>query len=144
MRYVGNASLSEHIQERILTTFQQTLSLAKEGNTQEALLGCDFVLRLDPLFEPARQLQTRLNTDSGPVEVDDLADATAPEDGDSSSPGGAEHEAPAAEEVAVAVEADADTADNLPTTLALYLEQRSFEELRSLASENSVQRVHIT
>ena len=134
MRYVGNASLSEHIQERILTTFQQTLSLAKEGNTQEALLGCDFVLRLDPLFEPARQLQTRLDEDEGPIEVDDLAEASASGDDDADSAGDAKPEAPEAAEVPVAAEADA--TDNLSATMALILEQRSFEELRSIAAEN--------
>jgi len=61
MTYVGNADLSPQIQERIQNTFQQTVGLAEEGNRQEALLGCDFILRLDPLFEPARLLQERLS-----------------------------------------------------------------------------------
>ncbi len=137
MRYVGNASLSEQIQERILTTFQQTLSLAKEGNHQEALLGCDFVLRLDPLFEPARQLQTRLNRTEGPIEVDDLAEAVATEAATDSA-------TPAAEpEVASNIEPGLETATqgdaDLPSKLALLLEQRSFEELRSLAVANQDQ-----
>ena len=99
MRYVGNASLSEQIQERILTTFQQTLSLAQEGNRQEALLGCDFVLRLDPLFEPARQLQTRLSEGDGPIEVGDLTDSV----GDVAE---AETEAAPEPEVATGLEPD--------------------------------------
>ena len=109
MRYVGNASLSEQIQERILTTFQQTLSLAQEGNSQEALLGCDFVLRLDPLFEPARQLQTRLNEGEGPIEVDDLSAAVATESATASEP-----------EVGTATQAK----DDLPGKMSLLLEQR--------------------
>ena len=73
MKYVGNTALSPQIQERIQNTFSQTLSLAEEGNRQEALLGCDFILRLDPLFEPARRLQDRLNAGGdGPVAVDGL------------------------------------------------------------------------
>ena len=70
MKYVGNTALSAQIQERILNTFQQTLSLAEEGNRQEALLGCDFILRLDPLFEPARQLQQRLKEGDGAVDIE--------------------------------------------------------------------------
>ncbi|HEX5717170.1 MAG TPA: hypothetical protein VF179_13480 [Thermoanaerobaculia bacterium] len=72
MSYAGNPSLSSDIQNRVLGTFEQTLGLAAEGSRQEALLGCDFVLRMDPHFEPARQLQDRLRNSSGPVSVDDL------------------------------------------------------------------------
>ncbi|MEA2561874.1 MAG: hypothetical protein QOH06_3378 [Acidobacteriota bacterium] len=72
MSYAGNPSLSSDIQNRVLGTFEQTLGLATEGSRQEALLGCDFVLRMDPHFEPARQLQERLRNSSGPVSVDDL------------------------------------------------------------------------
>jgi tetratricopeptide (TPR) repeat protein len=134
MRYVGNASLSEQIQERILTTFQQTLSLAQEGNRQEALLGCDFVLRLDPLFEPARQLQTRLGEGEGPIDVDDLAESVN---------GGAQQAAdgaPAEPQAATAIESEpeplAQPVDDLPARLALLLEQRNFEDLQSLVVQN--------
>lgn len=72
MSYPGNSSLSSDVQQRILGTFDQTLGLAAEGSRQEALLGCDFVLRLDPQFEPARRLQERLKAGTGPVRVDDL------------------------------------------------------------------------
>jgi len=79
MRYVGNEALSPQIQERIQNTFDQTIGLAEEGNRQEALLGCDFILRLDPLFEPARRLQERLNEGEGPVEIGDLTGGEAPQ-----------------------------------------------------------------
>ena len=83
MSYAGNPSLSSDVQNRVLGTFEQTLGLAAEGSRQEALLGCDFVLRMDPHFEPARQLQERLRNSSGPVRVDDLlAPAAAPAVGD--------------------------------------------------------------
>jgi tetratricopeptide (TPR) repeat protein len=80
MTYVGNEALSPQIQERIQNTFQQTIGLAEEGNRQEALLGCDFILRLDPLFEPARLLQERLNEGEGPVEIGNLNGSAIAED----------------------------------------------------------------
>ena len=90
MRYVGNTALSPQIQERIQATFQQTLSLAEEGNRQEALLGCDFILRLDPLFEPARTLQERMSEGDGPVDTANLtgppAEAPAPVEPEDPSP----------------------------------------------------------
>ena len=75
MTYPGNPSLSADAQQRILGTFQQTLDLAEQGSRQEALLGCDFVLRMDPHFEPARRLLDRLKLGTGAVQVADLKDA---------------------------------------------------------------------
>jgi hypothetical protein len=81
MTYPGNPSLPSDVQQRIRSTFDHTLGLAESGNRQEALLGCDFVLRMDPLFEPARRLQERLDKANGPLAIDDLrrlADGPAP------------------------------------------------------------------
>ena len=72
MSYPGNPSLPSDVQQRIRSTFEHTLGLAEGGSRQEALLGCDFVLRMDPLFEPARRLQERLEAGNGPLPVDDL------------------------------------------------------------------------
>src|SRR5436190_17552296 len=73
MSYPGNQSLPADVQQRIRSTFEHTLTLASSGSRQEAVLGCEFVLRMDPNFEPARRLQERLAAGGGPVEVDDLA-----------------------------------------------------------------------
>ena len=80
MSYSGNPALSSDVKQRILSTFGQTLDLAREGNRQEALLGCDFVLRMDPQFQPAHRLQERLRSTTGAVRVDDLESAPAIED----------------------------------------------------------------
>lgn len=80
MTYPGNPTLPADVQQRIRSTFEHTLGLAEKGSRQEAMLGCDFVLRMDPQFEPARRLQERLDGNAGPVPVDDLrrpAGATA-------------------------------------------------------------------
>jgi tetratricopeptide (TPR) repeat protein len=77
MSYPGNPALSADAQQRLLGTFDQTLELAESGSRQEALLGCDFVLRMDPRFEPARRLQERLKASAGPVPVADLKTAAA-------------------------------------------------------------------
>ena len=72
MAYRGNPALPDDTQRRIQGTFEQTLDLAEDGSRQEALLGCDFILRMDPRFEPARRLQERLQEASGAVHVQDL------------------------------------------------------------------------
>lgn len=72
MSYAGNSSLAPEVRERILSTFGQTLDLASKGSVQEAKLGCDFILRMDPDFEPARTLLGRLENAGGAVSVDDL------------------------------------------------------------------------
>lgn len=79
MSYAGNSSLSRDVQQRVLDTFEQTLNLAAEGSRQEALLGCDFVLRMDAQFEPARRLQERLRASAGAiVDLDDLRPSAPP------------------------------------------------------------------
>jgi len=72
MTYAGNPAVSPEVRQRILGTFRQTLDLAERGSRQEASLGCDFILQLDPAFAPARALQERLRAADGPVAVDDL------------------------------------------------------------------------
>ncbi len=78
MSYPGNASISLDTQRRLLQTFEQTLDLAERGSRQEALLGCDFILRMDPAFAPARALFERLGQGAGPVAIDDLRLDAAP------------------------------------------------------------------
>lgn len=72
MSYPGNPALPPDVQARILQTYGQSLDLAAAGKLQEARLGCDFVLRLDPMFAPATKLQTRLADATGAITVDDL------------------------------------------------------------------------
>jgi tetratricopeptide (TPR) repeat protein len=66
MTYPGNPSLSPDVQRRILTTYRQSLQSAQQGNVDEALLGCDFVLRLDPQFGAARTLQQMISARQPP------------------------------------------------------------------------------
>lgn len=93
MSYSGNPALAQDVQERILSTFRQTLDLAAAGSVQEATLGCDFILRMDPQFEAARTLLGRLEQATGPVVVDDLRRTI---DGGGNGAGGAE---PSADEL---------------------------------------------
>ena len=79
MSYPGDPNLDPQIQERVLGTLEQTSQLAADGKVQEARLGCDFMLRLDPLFTPALVLQQRLADATGPVETGDLTAAAAAE-----------------------------------------------------------------
>lgn len=75
MSYPGNPSLGDEVRERILATFGQTLDLAAAGEQAQARQGCDFILQMDPLFQPATTLRQRL--DAAPagatIQVSDLA-----------------------------------------------------------------------
>ena len=77
MNYPGDSSLANEIKERIVSTFEQAIELTDSGSRKEALLGCDFVLRLDPLFEPARVLHKRLRADETEIATADLRAALA-------------------------------------------------------------------
>src|SRR5262245_4652715 len=66
--YPGSPSLSAEAREKVRQTFRHTLQLAKSGRNEEALLGCDFILKMDARFQPARRLlETLRGVASGSV-----------------------------------------------------------------------------
>ncbi len=81
MSYPGDPALASDAKQRILTTFQQTLTLASKGSRQEALLGCDFILRLDPQFGPARTLQQLVQAGRSGPQLAALLGGVGPEAG---------------------------------------------------------------
>jgi tetratricopeptide (TPR) repeat protein len=54
--YAGSPALAPEAREKVLQTFRHTLALAQAGKNEEALLGCDFLLKMDARFAPARGL----------------------------------------------------------------------------------------
>lgn len=131
MSYSGNPSVSSDVRQRILTTFDQTLELAREGNRQEALLGCDFVLRMDPHFQPAQVLQERLRSGDGPVRVDDLK--TSPKPAGGSSP-----DDPFADLDGLSLDLpDLLPGDALRGELQALFEERRFQELMAAAQRDA-------
>jgi tetratricopeptide (TPR) repeat protein len=73
--YLGNESLSPAVKERVLSTFQQTLALYKQGRTEEVVAGCGLILRMDPQFDPARKLLDKSRNPQLPIDVDTLGPA---------------------------------------------------------------------
>ncbi len=68
MTYPGNPELSTQAQERIMSAFRQVITKIQEGLSNEALIGLEFVLRLDPTFAPGIALQKQLV--SGQPDID--------------------------------------------------------------------------
>jgi tetratricopeptide (TPR) repeat protein len=67
MAYPGNPDLSAEAQERVLSAFRQVVSNLQQGQREEAQIGLEFVLRLDPDFRPAVDLHRQLS--SGAQEI---------------------------------------------------------------------------
>jgi tetratricopeptide (TPR) repeat protein len=74
--YAGSPALAPEAREKVLQTFRHTLVLAQEGKNEEALLGCDFLLKMDARFAPARSLLDVLRgvAPGTPVNVERFAD----------------------------------------------------------------------
>ncbi len=74
--YAGSPALAPEAREKVLHTFRHTLVLAQEGKNEEALLGCDFLLKMDARFAPARSLLEALRgvAPGTPVNVERFAD----------------------------------------------------------------------
>lgn len=58
--YDGSPSLAQDAREKVLQTFRHTLQLVRDGRNEEALLGCDFILKMDSRFAPAHRLLASL------------------------------------------------------------------------------------
>ncbi|HEV7425988.1 MAG TPA: tetratricopeptide repeat protein [Thermoanaerobaculia bacterium] len=74
--YPGNASLSSAVKERVLSTFEQTLALYKQGRSAEVVEGCTLILRMDPMFDPAKKLLEKTRNPNAAVDVDSLMPST--------------------------------------------------------------------
>src|ERR1700730_2798129 len=68
-RYPGNPSLPREVRDKILSTFRHTLNLFKESKIDDCVIGCDFILKMDPRFTPARQLMEKAKNSAADVDV---------------------------------------------------------------------------
>ena len=75
--YPGNPSLPKEVKEKILSTFRHTLNLYGEGKLDDCLIGCDFILKMDPRFGPAKKLLDKAKNPSADVDVSDLESLVA-------------------------------------------------------------------
>lgn len=81
--YPGNLSLPAEVREKIVSTFRHTLDLFRDGKVEDCLIGCDFILKMDPRFAPARKLQEKARNPKADVDLAELqasipGPATAP------------------------------------------------------------------
>ncbi|HSN56745.1 MAG TPA: hypothetical protein VLT32_18890, partial [Candidatus Sulfomarinibacteraceae bacterium] len=72
MSYPGNSGLSVQAQERVMTAFKQVLSNLQLGQREEAMIGLEFVLRLDPSFLPANNLKRQLGASTNEIDLGDI------------------------------------------------------------------------
>lgn len=72
MMYPGNPTLSGAVKDRVVSTFQHTLSLYKQGRAEEVVAGCNLILQMDPTFEPAKKLLDKTRNPALPIDVDAL------------------------------------------------------------------------
>jgi tetratricopeptide (TPR) repeat protein len=70
--YPGNLSLPVEVREKILSTFRHTLDLYRDGKMDDCLIGCDFILKMDPRFAPARKLQEKARNPRADVDLAEL------------------------------------------------------------------------
>jgi tetratricopeptide (TPR) repeat protein len=78
--YLGNASLSSAVKDRVFSTFQQAVALYKQGRIDEVVQGCGLILRMDPMFDPAKKLLEKAKNPSAPIDVDALVPAESGSD----------------------------------------------------------------
>jgi tetratricopeptide (TPR) repeat protein len=72
MAYPGNPELSPQAQDRVMTAFKQVVGKLQQGNREEALIGLEFVLRLDPAYAPAKNLHQQLSSGASEIDLNDV------------------------------------------------------------------------
>ncbi|MFP5245237.1 MAG: tetratricopeptide repeat protein [Thermoanaerobaculia bacterium] len=60
------------MKDRVVSTFRQTLALYHQGRTDEVVAGCNLLLQMDPMFDPAKKLLDKTRNPSLPIDVDSL------------------------------------------------------------------------
>lgn len=70
--YPGNPSLPREVREKILSTFRHTLNLFHDSKLDDCLIGCDFILKMDPRFTPARRLMDKARNPNAQVDIQAL------------------------------------------------------------------------
>ena len=70
--YPGNPSLPVEVREKILMTFRHALGLFSAGHVSDCLIGCEFILKMDPRFTPARRLQEKARNRNSDVDISEL------------------------------------------------------------------------
>jgi tetratricopeptide (TPR) repeat protein len=70
--YPGNPSLPKEVREKILSTFRHTLNLYQEGKLDDCVIGCDFILKMDPRFSPARRLLEKSKNPAADIDLIEL------------------------------------------------------------------------
>jgi tetratricopeptide (TPR) repeat protein len=76
--YPGNPALSAEVREKILSTFRHTLSMYTAGKYNDCLIGCEFILKMDPRFGPARRLLEKARNPNADVDMAELEMAAEP------------------------------------------------------------------
>ncbi len=72
MSYPGNPELSPQAQERVMRAFKQVVGKLQKGNRDEALIGLEFVLRLDPAYAPAKNLHLQMSSGAPEIDLNDI------------------------------------------------------------------------
>ncbi len=70
--YPGNPELPEATKFRIESSFRQALSLFLNGNLDDCIMGCDFILKLDPQFEPAKILMAKAQNPKEEIDLTEI------------------------------------------------------------------------
>lgn len=76
--YPGNSALPGEVKQRVLSTFRQTLDLYNQGLLDDVVVGCEFLLKMDPLFQPAKKLMEKAKNPASTVDVPSLMALVGP------------------------------------------------------------------
>lgn len=74
--YPGNPALPGEVKQRVLSTFRQTLDLYDQGLLDDVVVGSEFILKMDPMFDPAKKLLEKARNPAAKIDLAELAAIT--------------------------------------------------------------------
>lgn len=78
--YPGNPQLPESTKFRIESSFKQAVSLYLNGNMEDCIMGCDFILKMDPQFEPAKILIEKAKNPNFEIDLSPIIEKYGPQE----------------------------------------------------------------
>mgnify|MGYP005845336675 CR=1 FL=1 len=78
--YPGNPQLPESTKFRIESSFRQAVSLYLNGNMEDCIMGCDFILKMDPQFEPAKILIEKAKNPNFETDLSQIIEKYGPQE----------------------------------------------------------------
>jgi tetratricopeptide (TPR) repeat protein len=70
--YPGNSALPREVRDKVFSTLRHSLNLYRAGKALDCAVGCEFILKMDPRFGPAKRLLEKARNPAANVDLAEI------------------------------------------------------------------------